>query len=244
MTVRETISRRCIRGTASGESFRVVNAAKSILASAFVFAEAEARVKSEVLDHSLIGVEPDFKETFLPGMGLREVEEGASDACALAVRVDRDVFDEQVTRSFSQDDYPDYRANVGDEDLSLLRLLIVVIVHGSWPSAHSRDVYGVCALDEIAHELDIGGVCSANHGSSGTMQETFKAKARRDSTATPSARGKRCQRPAERARGQASHLGPRWRASTSGSPVRMDGMVGVGLWRRSGQWSRSTLTRP
>src|SRR5260370_1040380 len=124
-------------------------------------------------------------------------------------RGERDVFDEQVTRSFSQDDYPDYRANVGGEDLSLLRLLIVVIVHGSWPSAHSRDVYGVCALDEIAHELDIGGVCSANHGSSGTMQETFKAKARRDSTATPSARGKRCQRPAERARGQAPHLGPR-----------------------------------
>src|SRR5260370_38180215 len=120
MTVRETISRRCIRGTASGESFRVVNAAKSILASAFVFAEAEARVKSEVLVHSLIGVEPDFKETFLPGIGLREVEEGASDACALAVRGDRDVFRDQRTRRLSQDESPDSRANLGAQDLSLV----------------------------------------------------------------------------------------------------------------------------
>src|SRR5260370_11324652 len=130
-------------------------------------------------------------------MGLREVEEGASDACALADRVDGDVFDKQVIGRFDQDDYPDDRANVGDEDLSLLRLLIVVIVHGSWPSADSLDVYGVSALDEAPHELDIGGLCSANHGSSGTKQETLRAKARPDSTATPFPRGKRRQLPAE-----------------------------------------------
>jgi len=34
--------------------------------------------------------------------------------------------------------------------------------------------YGVGVLDGIAHELDLGGVRSANHGSSGTMQREIQ----------------------------------------------------------------------
>lgn len=132
------------------------------------FAVSLPWVVRDVLGHLLVCVEADLVHACSLGLCIGKAEEGSPDSGALRFWKDGNIVDVKVVLFRPQHDEP-YELVVegGNVDNPTFDQVRVVIEHGGWWLAHSRDIGGVGRFDTGAHTRLIGSHCLADLDSRG-----------------------------------------------------------------------------